>query len=55
MVKEKIDLSSNYNFISPSTKIELSKIKVNEATDFNRLYDVVSKHFKNLSIYLEMC
>jgi threonine-phosphate decarboxylase len=49
-----IDLASNHNFLTPNVNIDLSKIKVNEATNFSTLYNVVSKHYKIDQNFLEM-
>ena len=49
-----IDLSTNYNFLSPKVEIDLSKIKVNEATNFTKLYQVVSEHYKINRSFIEL-
>jgi len=49
-----IDLSTNYNFLSPKVEIDLSKIKVNEATNFTKLYQVISEHYKINSSFIEL-
>jgi len=49
-----IDLSTNHNFLTPNVNIELSKIKVNEATDFTKLYYVISQHFKINENFMEI-
>ena len=49
-----IDLSTNHNFLTPNVNIDLSRIKVNEATDFSRLYEVVSHHYKIDQNFIEV-
>lgn len=49
-----IDLSTNHNFLSPKAEIELSNIKVNEAINFTKLYEVVSKHYKINNSFIEL-
>lgn len=49
-----IDLSTNHNFLSPKADIDLSKIKVNEATNFTKLYEVISEHYKINTSFIEL-
>ncbi len=49
-----IDLSTNHNFLSPKAEIDLSKIKVNEATNYTKLYEVISKHYKLNRNFIEL-